>query len=439
MERWIFESDSIPTHSIGHSRRCAMELPINHNKPTIMHIDLNSCFATVEQQANMHLRGKPLVIAAYTSPGGCIISPSIEAKKLGVKVGMTVRDARLIDKNIIVRDPDPILVRDVHIKFKNIFKDYSPVVVPKSIDEAIIDFTGILVYKNKNLIDIGNEIKQRLRKEIGEWISCNIGISTNRFLAKLAASLHKPDGLDVIDYQNLKNIYSSVKLTDFNGINTKYETRLNANGIFTPLQFLRAELDFLKTIVFKSIVGYYWYLRLRGWEIDDVEFKRKSYGQDYALGKKTSDPEELAKIIVKLSEKMGRRLRRSDHAAMGIHVACVYDDWTFWHRGRKVNQPMYTTQELYIKALWIFNQQSERKVVAKISISCYDLIPSKDSQISLFDIEKDKKKLVSNAMDKINDRYGDFVITPALMMGMNNLVLDRIAFGGVKDLEDIYS
>ncbi len=413
-------------------------LPLNHNPPALMHIDLNSCFATVEQQANIHLRGKPVVIAAYTSPGGCIVSPSVEAKKLGIKVGMTVRDARLIDRNVIVRDPDPLLVRDVHIKFRSIFQDYSPVVIPKSIDEAIIDFTDTPVPK-QGLPGLAKEIKQRLRSEIGEWISCSIGIGTNRFLAKLGASLHKPDGLDIISYKNLQDIYSSVKLTDLNGINTRYEARLNSWGIFTPLQFLHATESFLHKQVFKSIVGYYWYLRLRGWEIDDVEFKRKSYGQEYSLGKKTADPKELSKIIMKLCEKTGRRLRASGQCALGIHMAFVYEDWTFWHRGRKLNQPLYTTQELFTKAMWLFNQQPQRKTVAKIAVSCYNLVSDSTVQLNFFDIRDDKKKHVSDAMDTINDRYGEFIITPALMMEMKDLVLDRIAFGNVKDLEDLYA
>lgn len=414
-----------------------MELQINHNEPIIIHIDLNSCFATVEQQVNMHLRGKPLVIAAYTSPGGCVIAPSIEAKRLGIRVGMTVRDAKLICKDVIVRDPDPQLVRDVHIKFRKICRDYSPTVIPKSIDEVVIDFYGTPAL-TRGLVDIAKEIKQRLRNEIGEWISCNIGISTNRFLAKLASSLHKPDGLDIINHKNLKEVYSSVRLTDLNGINTRFEARLNANGIFTPLQFLAAPEFFLRKQVFKSIVGYYWYLRLRGWEIDDVEFRRKSYGQDYALGKKTADPEKLAKLIMKLCEKMGRRLRKSSQAALGIHVGIVYDDWTFWHRGRKLTQPLYTTQELFTKAMWVFNQQPAKKVASKLSVSCYDLIPCQSSQMSLFDLEVDKKRKACETADKINDRYGEYVVTPALMMGMRDLVIDRVAYGGVGELEDLY-
>ena len=415
-----------------------MELPINQNNPTIMHVDLNSCFASVEQQANMHLRGKPVVVAAYATPSGCVVSPSIEAKQYGIKVGMTVRDARLLYKDVIVRTPDPPLVRDVHIKFKKIFKDYSPNVYPRSIDEAIIDFTGMEHYLNRSLVEIGKEIKQRLHNEIGEWISCSIGIGANRFLAKTATSLKKPDGLEVITAKNLRDVYKSLTLIGLCGINKHFEARLNANGIFTPLEFLDAPLTLLKNQVFQSIVGYYWYLRLRGWEIDDVIFARKSFGQDYALGKPTQDPHEIAQIMMKLSEKMGRRLRRAGKAALGIHVACLYADGTFWHRGRKFQTEMLTVFELYRKALYVFNQQPEKKVVVKISVSCYDLIPSKKSQPTLFDFPEEKERKVSVALDAINDKYGEYVITPALMLGMKDLVLDRIAFGGVKELEDLY-
>ena len=404
-----------------------MDLQINKNNPTLMHVDLNSCFATVEQQANPHLRGRPIVIAAYTTPNGCVLAPSIEAKKYGIKVGMTVREARLLYKDVIVRDPDPQLVRDVHIKFVKIFKDYSPFVYPKSIDEVVVEFKGLPAFK-RGLVNIGADIKKRLRMEVGEWISCNIGIATNRFLAKLASSLHKPDGLDVITYKNILDVYSSVSLIDLNGINTRYEARLNSNGIFNPLQFLKTGELFLRKNVFKSIVGHYWYLRLRGFETDDVEIKRKSFGQDYAIGKKTNDQTELSRILMKLCEKMGRRLRSSGNEAFGIHVGIIYEDWTYWHKSKKFNRPMFTTDDLFIKSMWIFNMRDKEKKVAKISVSCFELFIAKTSQINLFDIE-DKKKKVSNALDKINDRYGEYVITPALMMDMDNLVLDRIAFG----------
>src|SRR6266516_3900784 len=116
-----------------------MPLPFNHNAPTIMMVDLNSAFATCEQQSNPFLRGKPIVVAAYNSPNGCVVAPSIEAKRYGIKTGMTVRDARLLCPPVIVRTPDPAKYRAVHLQFRKIFRDYSPDVTPKYIDEAVID------------------------------------------------------------------------------------------------------------------------------------------------------------------------------------------------------------------------------------------------------------------------------------------------------------
>ena len=183
-----------------------MSLALNHNPPTIMHVDLNSCFATIEQQANPLLRGKPIVVAAYNSPNGCVVAPSIEAKRYGIKTGMTVREARLLYPPIVVRTPDPEKYRAVHLMFRRIFRDYSPDVTPKSIDEAVIDLTDTLCLFKGSILDIGKQIKKRFREEIGEWMKCSIGVGTNRFLAKLAASLHKPDGLDTIDHTTDRNI-----------------------------------------------------------------------------------------------------------------------------------------------------------------------------------------------------------------------------------------
>src|SRR3954470_14305006 len=249
-------------------RSITMPLVLNHNNPTIMHVDLNSCFSTIEQQANPLLRGKPIVVAAYDTPNGCVVAPSIEAKRYGIKTGMSVRDARLLYPPVIVPTPDPAKYRYVHLQFRKIFQDYSPDVTPKSIDEAVIDLTDTLCLFKGSVTDIGNDIKRRFRTEIGEWMRCSIGVSTNRFLAKLAASLHKPDGLDIIDHTNVLDVYRQVKLLDLSALNSRFQARLNATGIFTPLEFLAAPLPLLKYTVFRSINGYYWYLRLRGYEID---------------------------------------------------------------------------------------------------------------------------------------------------------------------------
>lgn len=402
-----------------------MNYPVNTSSPKIMHIDMDSCFATIEQQANPHLRGKPIVVAAYTSDSGCILSPSIEAKKLGIKTGMRVFEAKLIHPNVIVKFPDPDKYRDVHKKFMRIFNEYSPDVVAKSIDEAVIDFT---TYTPPSLVSTAKEIKSRMKKEIGEWISASVGIGTNRFLAKLGASIDKPDGLVYIDHSNLLEVYSKIKLRDFCGINIKTEERLENYGIITPLQFFHTDAETLHKVVFKSIVGFHWHLEVRGWEVSRREYERKSYGQQYALKNKTDDTRELLSILYRLTEKMGRRIRRAGYLARGIHVGCYYMDKTYIHEGKSFPSAVYTTHDLFEHAENIFMSCFRRKKVALLSVTSFNLTPATTVQQELF-TDNAKRMATSDAMDKINNRYGEYTIVPALILNMKNTIHDRIAFG----------
>jgi DNA polymerase-4 len=113
----------------------------------------------------------------------------------------------------------------------------------------------------------------------------------------------------------------------------------------------------------------------------------------------------------------------------------VYTDLSWWHIGRKFDVPVYTTRDIYLKALRLLNRSGYRKPVRNLSVSVYNLIPTTSEQLGLF---ASPTHAVAEAMDKINDRWGEFVITPALMLGMDNIILDRISFGGVKELEEIY-
>jgi len=265
----------------------------------------------------------------------------------------------MLCEGLVIMMPDPPKYRVVHLKLRKIFHACSPDVDPKSIDEAVIDFAGTPTLK-RGLAEVGREIKKRVKDEIGEWMTCNVGIGTNRFLAKTAASLHKPDGLDVVTHENLEATYAGLELLDLCGINVRYQARLNAAGIFTPLEFLAATREQLMKEVFRSVNGHHWYLRLRGWESDAIDFGRKSFGQSYAIMRATDDPHELAKLLMKLVEKMGRQLRRGGSAAQGLHVSCLYRDGTHWHQGRTFAGTLYATSELYRKAVYVLNKQPVR-------------------------------------------------------------------------------
>jgi nucleotidyltransferase/DNA polymerase involved in DNA repair len=130
-------------------------LPFNSKPSTIMHLDLNSCFATIEQQANPLLRGRPIAVAAYTTQSGCILAPSIEAKKFGVKTGMRVREGKLLCPDLQILGPDPWKYRNIHVQLRDLISRYTANFVPKSIDEFVLNFEGYPSFKsgNRGLVD----------------------------------------------------------------------------------------------------------------------------------------------------------------------------------------------------------------------------------------------------------------------------------------------
>jgi DNA polymerase-4 len=199
--------------------------------------------------------------------------------------------------------------------------------------------------------------------------------------------------------------------------------------------FFAAPAGILKA-VFTSVVGYYWYLRLRGYEIDDVVFARKSYGNSYALPKPFSTVEELAPILQKLVFKMGMRMRGAFFRARGIHVGILYRDWSYWHHGEVQEEALFDSRDIYKSALKILVKSPYKKPVHTLSVSGFDLERGSNLQTTLLDDVVKKESLVA-AVDKINERWGNFVLTPALMLGTAGYVPDRVAFGGVKELEEI--
>ena len=414
-----------------------MEIGINRAAPLVMHIDLNSAFAMIEQQANPLLRNHPLAMANRLSQGATIIAASYEAKTQQVGVGTKVAEGKQLIPDLRVLETDPAKYIHAHRIFSKIITSYSPDAYMKSIDEGIVDFTNIYSPPTVNeLIKVGKKIKRRLKDELGEWVTCNVGIATNRWLAKLAASLHKPDGLDVITHHNLIEIYRQLKLTDLFGINRRYERRLKAAGINTPLDLFRASEQFLRRQVFKSIVGHYWYLRLRGWEVDATQFGTKSIGRQYVLHEWTHSNQHLAPILMKLCEGMGRRMRAKDLCAQGIYLNCWYLDPPAggggWHTRKKFKVALYSTIDLYTRA-WQLLQTRPPGTIKTLAVSCYGLVPAKHAQLNLFPTRQSQWEL-TQAIDELNNRYGEFVVRPGLMIGTDEFVKEKIPFGTIKHL-----
>ncbi len=411
----------------------------NSAQPLMMHIDLNSCFATVEQQARVQLRGRPVAVVNRRTEHTMIVTCSYEAKAMGVKLGMRLRDARKICPGLIGVESDPAKYRYVYHKLLDIMNDYSAHVTMKSIDEGVIDFSQApRSVVDRGLETIGYEIKQRLRDEIGVAMRCNVGIGTNRFLAKMAASLHKPDGLDIITADNLRDVYATLKLQDLTGIAGRNERRLNAVGIFTPLQFLDADVRVLHDMVFHSINGEQWHQRLRGWEVDDIVTHIQRVGRQYVLDGFNLTFDEILDRLHHLCESVGHRMRKQGLSARGIYVGTRTFNMTgdrrrsYWHATHVSQTPFFSNEAIYNLARQLFVHAPPN--IRDINVHVYLLEEGDRSQLSIFNDYIARERAISTAVDELNARYGEHTIHSASTTNTGPFVKTKIPFGSTRYL-----
>jgi nucleotidyltransferase/DNA polymerase involved in DNA repair len=259
----------------------------------ILHIDMNSYFASVEQQANPLLRGRPVGVCAYLSKRGCIIASSREAKEKGIGTGCRVDEAlRLYNKIVLVQN-DPPKYRTVTKKIFKILGTYTEQLEPYSIDEAFLDLTGWTEWYRdlpqpppsqggelkhppltkgrkeegshlKIACKIGKEINQRIKDEVGEWLGSSVGVAETRFWAKLLSDTGPKDSVSYIEPGQYEHYLAGVKLTDIWGINYRLEKRFHRLGIRTPLDLINASGS--KIIQHFGKYGYFLWLNLQNVE-----------------------------------------------------------------------------------------------------------------------------------------------------------------------------
>lgn len=419
----------------------------NQEPPYIMHVDINSCFATIEQQANPLLRGKPVVVAAYTTNNGCVLAASNEAKQWGIKTGMRVREAKYLYPRLVVLPSDPDKYRVVNQKLTSLLMEYSLYISVESIDEMVGSFyqtpalfRALVMYKTtlEAMISIARDIKRRIKEEIGDWITVSIGIAPNRYLAKIASNLKKPDGLRWITKENIVSVLQTLQLEDLCGIKKGNATKLRSFGIIAPLSLLYTDSDILKR-AFHSVMGGHWWLRVHGWE-DGGMYKafgtttaiggsqQKTFGQSYAMSKflLPTDP-HVRQILSQLVMKMGSRLRVSGFSSRGAYVSLLFEDHTFWHAQELQKDPLFADGDFYKKMI-ILLQKAPEQPIRILAISCYQLHKDLYDQQSLLPDEQ-KKQILTKAIDAVQERFGAYTITSARMVGMENRIMDRIAFG----------
>src|SRR5450756_1358156 len=259
-------------------------LGLNQAAPTTVVIDLNCAFASIEQQHDPKLKGRPLAIAAYATVAATIVSSSREARDLGIKTGMKVFEARAIFPKVVVMEPNPPRYRAVSDRLMEIIERHTPDILRMSIDEASLNLVGTPDLVRLGPKGVGLAIKKALRDEVGECVTCSVGISTSIWMAKQASNLNKRDGLERIDHTNLVSVFERLRLTDLSGIAEASARRLQLAGIHTPLEFLHSTPEELHRAGWNSEHAKAWLRRLRGFEVSNFEgVARKSYSHSHVM------------------------------------------------------------------------------------------------------------------------------------------------------------
>ncbi len=386
-----------------------------------MHVDMNAFFASVEQQSKPSLRGKPVAVIG-AQQRTVITTSSYEARAYGVKVGMTVPEAKKLCPDIIFVAGNNRKYTDTCTRIVRLYGDYTPLVEVYSVDEAFLDITGALYLFGKPE-NIAFRIKRKIWRNFG--LTCSIGVGPNKLLAKLAGNMQKPDGFTTIHPGAVSEILEKLPVSELCGIGSRLERHLEAMGIKTCGELGRFSVKDLENKF--GIVGKK--LHQMGLGIDESPVvsvadapDTKSVGHSMTLERNISNNEDMERYILQLSEMVGRRLRRGNYSGRTIALTLRYPDFHTFTKRRTIKEYINDGIDIYLEALDILRMIRLKHAVRLLGVSVSNLIKNY-SQIPLFKKDRDRISIVQT-MDKINDRYGEFSITQARL-------LDRYSHKGV--------
>lgn len=385
----------------------------------ILHIDFDSFFASVAQQDNPVLRGKPVAITAHNGRTA-IIAASREAKALGIYSPGRTHEALQICPSLLFAKADFVRYFEISKKFLRITDRFSPTVELFSIDEVFIDVTDTEKLFG-GVQELAKLIQICIAKEIGEYITASIGISYNKLLAKLASGFNKPNGICEITKENIWEIYAKSKLTDICGIGPRIKRRLNLIGIYTLLQLRDAPLEKLLA-EFGNVEGHFLKdvgLGKGALEVNPYSQRPtvKSVSRNYCLPKNEYSKRVILQNIFELSEEVGLKLRRLEKKSQTIGLGLRGDKNYYAHK--TVSEFLDKGSELFSICNMLYANW-DLQYVRMISVWADTLIDSAVTPQSLFGNPARAEKL-QKTIDYLNDRFGDHTIRSGFLLNAEKL------------------
>lgn len=391
----------------------------------VVYLDFDSFFASAEQQRRPNLRGKPVAVCPFVSGGSCVVAASIEAKRLGIRTGMRVFEARRLVPDIIFVRDTPSYYRAIHARTLKILEDTPCRVVVRGIDEMALVLPSYMRNQRAGSVLV-EELKHSFASQLGGVVTASMGLAATIWQAKMAASAQKPNGFVSLGRADYESFYAGLKLTDLTGIRYRMARRLYALGIYNPLNLYQAGEPLLRREL--GVNGTKWYLRLRGVEVDDHPvMAKKSIGHQTTLMPRAAFSfEELEAVMRKMILKIGYRLRATNRGAQGMMVTLRFLDGGGWHEVVRHTQLMMDYGELAGCAKKLLDKlQRSFHPVKKISITVFDLLSM--NQLPLLRHRAENKD-ISEALDNLQKKYGTKIIKLGYSLS-DDIFPDRIGFG----------
>ncbi|XAM00706.1 DNA polymerase IV [Phycisphaeraceae bacterium D3-23] len=380
----------------------------------ILHVDMDQFFAAIAVLDDPSLKGKPVLVGG-TGPRGVLSTASYEARKFGCRSAMPTAVAlRLCPHAIIVKVPGA-RIRELSGKLFDILERVSPKVQPLSCDEAFIDATG-----SQRLLgppeQIARSIKDQVRDEIK--LTASVGVAPNKFLAKLASDLEKPDGLTVVPRNTeaqpdaIARFLAPLPVGRMWGVGPASEAKLARHQVHTFGDLQACSRERLKRIAGGEEYANHFYRLSRGLDERPVHGPReaKSVGHEQTFREDLQDPEHVRAIMLGQAEDVARRLRRKHQRAKGVTIKVRFGDFQTITRSQSLDHPTDLTSELYQAAVALFDKWAKHtyRPVRLIGVSASPLTDAHEDQPSLFpDPRNEKQRKIEQALDTIKDRFGN--------------------------------
>jgi len=400
-----------------------------HEK-TVLHIDMNAFFASVEQRMNPHLRGLPVLVCGNPRGRTTVAAASYEARPYGVRSGMPLGEALSLCPDAVLVEGSPIKYVETARTVFDILRGYSPLMEVYSIDEAFVDLSaGYRAWPRPEAAAV--HMKNRIREELG--LTCSVGIGPNKMLAKLASGMQKPDGLVRITAADVPALFETLSVTELCGIGQKTARYLERLGIFTCADLGRADEGELARRF--GVVGRALSLMGKGCYDDPVlpyshEVPVKSMGHCHTLQSDTRSPAVIRSHIFRLSEQVGRRLRRDDYRGRTVSLILRSADFTTLSRQRTIDSHTDDGYVIAWEAMRILGRIYDgRTYVRMIGVSLSGLLRGRE-QLALLEEDRRRGRL-TRAIDAVNDKYGEFTIKRAVI-GSERCESGVVSFGAAR-------